>query len=474
MTSETPPNRLDRPVDETYDHIVGPADAEITLVEYGSYADPSSRAAHERVMAMRERLGGRFRYVFRHRPLPGSDIARRAAELVESYSDPERFWSVHVALMALSDTLTEDDLHTIAAHQVLDEQSAPRSDEGTLGAKKRVDADEKSAAASGVLITPTFFINDRRYDGPWDANSLLEAMLGSPGHVVQAAVQDFVKWTPSTGILLLLASVLAVTLSNSEFGPDFNAFWDQRLGITFAGAAFGLSLHHWINDGLLVIFFLVVGLEIKREFTVGHLASRQSAMLPIAAAIGGMAIPALLYWMLVPEGPGGAWSRGWGVPMATDTAFAVALIAMMGKRVPVELRIFLTAAAIVDDIGAIIVVAIFYSDALHIGYLGAAAAIVGLLALINLGGVYRPSPYIFLGIGLWASVYASGIHATLAGVLLALLIPTRPPPNPRVLMQQADAILTSETRRGQDVLRYGPSEPALEALDAIHERLESP
>ncbi|MDN5936281.1 MAG: Na+/H+ antiporter NhaA, partial [Nitrosospira sp.] len=195
---------------------------------------------------------------------------------------------------------------------------------------------------------------------------------------------------------------------------------------------------------------------------------------PIAAAIGGMAIPALLYWMLVPEGPGGAWSRGWGVPMATDTAFAVALIAMMGKRVPVELRIFLTAAAIVDDIGAIIVVAIFYSDALHIGYLGAAAAIVGLLALINLGGVYRPSPYIFLGIGLWASVYASGIHATLAGVLLALLIPTRPPPNPRVLMQQADAILTSETRRGQDVLRYGPSEPALEALDAIHERLESP
>ncbi|MDN5881964.1 MAG: DsbA family protein, partial [Nitrosospira sp.] len=102
MTSETPPNRLDRPVDETYDHIVGPADAEITLVEYGSYADPSSRAAHERVMAMRERLGGRFRYVFRHRPLPGSDIARRAAERVESYSDPERFWSVHVALMALS------------------------------------------------------------------------------------------------------------------------------------------------------------------------------------------------------------------------------------------------------------------------------------------------------------------------------------------------------------------------------------
>ncbi|MDQ3235808.1 MAG: DsbA family protein, partial [Pseudobdellovibrionaceae bacterium] len=186
MTPETPPNRLDRPVDEAYDHILGPPDAEITLVEYGSYADTASRAAHERVTEMRNRLGDRLRYVFRHRPLPDSDIARRAAELVESYSDPARFWNVHVALMTLSDELTEDDLHTVAADQILDEQSAPQSDEGALGAKARVNADEESAVASGVLITPTFFINGRRYDGPWDVNSLSDAMLGSPGHVVQA------------------------------------------------------------------------------------------------------------------------------------------------------------------------------------------------------------------------------------------------------------------------------------------------
>jgi NhaA family Na+:H+ antiporter len=160
--------------------------------------------------------------------------------------------------------------------------------------------------------------------------------------------------------------------------------------------------------------------------------------------------------------------------MATDTAFAVALIAMMGKRVPIELRVFLTAAAIVDDIGAIVVVAIFYSGDLHVGYLGSAAAIVGLLALLNQGGVYRASPYVLLGIGLWACVHASGIHATLAGIILALFIPTRPPPNLRALMLQADAILTAESKRGKEVMRYGPSEPALEALDAIHDRLESP
>lgn len=477
MTPDTLPNRLDRPVDEAYDHILGPSDAEITLVEYGSYGDPSCGAAHERVTEIRKRLGNRLRFVFRHRPVPGRDIARRAAELVESYRDPARFWNVHVALMTRSDALTEDDLHTIAADQVLDERGAASGDDGMLGAKARVDADVASAAASGVLITPTFFINGRRYDGPWDADSFSEALLGSPGHVVHAVALDFAKWAPSTGILLLLASVAAVALSNSPFGPGFNAFWDQPMGITFGSAAFDLSLRHWINDGLLVIFFLVVGLEIKREFTIGHLAGRQSAMLPIVAAIGGMAMPALLYAGLVPAGPAGsegAWSMGWGVPMATDTAFAVALIAMMGRRVPVELRIFLTAAAIVDDIGAIIVVAIFYSDALHGSYLAGAAALTGLLVLFNRGGIYRASPYVLLGVGLWICVHASGIHATLAGVILAFVIPTRPPPNLRALMKQADAILTAESQRGQAVQRHGPSEPSLEALDAIHDRLESP
>jgi NhaA family Na+:H+ antiporter len=472
---EIPPNRLDRPVDESYDHVLGPPDAEITLVEYGSYADAASSLAHDRIAQMRSRFGGRLRYVFRHRPLTGSVIAHQAAELVESFDDPARFWNMHVSLMARSDKLTENDLRAIAA-EVDGERRPERND--LILAKARVEADVESAAASGVIITPTFFINDRRYDGPWDANSLSEAMLGSLGHVVHAAALDFARWAPSTGILLLLATGTAVILGNSSLGPDFNDFWEQPLGFRFGGAEFHLSLRHWINDGLLVIFFLVVGLEIKREFTVGHLANRQAAMLPIVAAIGGMAVPALFYLILVPDGSAvgaeAAWSRGWGVPMATDTAFAIALIAMMGGRVPIELRVFLTAAAIVDDIGAIIVVAVFYSGELHPGYLAGAAAITGLLALLNKGGVYRASPYVLLGVGLWACVYAGGIHGTLSGIVLALFIPTRPPPNLRALMVQADAILTAETQRGMEVLRYGPSEPALQALDAIHDRLESP
>jgi NhaA family Na+:H+ antiporter len=159
--------------------------------------------------------------------------------------------------------------------------------------------------------------------------------------------------------------------------------------------------------------------------------------------------------------------------MATDTAFAIALIAMLGRRVPVELRVLLTAAAIVDDIGAITVVAIFYSGEIHAGWLGAGAGVVALLALLNRWGVYRVSPYLALGIGLWICVYAGGLHATLAGVLLAAFIPTRPPPNFRTLAMQAQTILDSEARHGEQ-LRLGVSEPALRALDAIHDRLESP
>jgi Na+:H+ antiporter, NhaA family len=464
-------NRLDRAVDAAYDHVLGAADAPITLVEYGSYDCPHCRAANERIALVRDQLGERLRYVFRHRPIPGSDIARRAAELVERAGDPERFWAAHIALMTRSQTLTEDDLRTVAGDLDLAQENPDAAEAAARRAKARVDADVASARASGVMLTPTFFINRRRYDGPWDESSLADAMLGTLGHRVRSAALDFASWGPSAGMLLLLATVLAVALTNSALGPGFEAFWHQDLGLTLGDAGFRMSVQHWVNDGLLTIFFLVVGLEIKREFTVGHLASRRSAALPIAGAIGGMVVPAALYMALLPQGP---WAHGWGVPMATDTAFAVAVIVMMGARVPIELRIFLTAAAIVDDIGAILVVAVFYSGDLHLGYLAAAVAITGALALLNRSHVYSVSPYMGLGVALWICVHAGGLHATLAGVVLALFIPTRPPPNLRALMIQANTIVAAEARRGDEVLRHGPSVPALRALDAIHDRLESP
>jgi NhaA family Na+:H+ antiporter len=462
-------HRLDRPVDPARDHLLGEAGAPIMLVEYGSYDCPHCRAANERITEVREQFGERLGYAFRHRPVTGSDIARRAADLAELAATPEQFWDTHVALMTRSTKLTEDDLTVIGAGLVPPEPSEREAAEAR--AKTRVDEDVASARASGVQFTPTFFINGRRYDGPWDESSFADAMLGSFGHRVRTAALSFASWAPSAGLLLLLASVLAVLIVNSPLGPQFEAFWATETGISFGATQFHMSLLHWVNDALLTVFFLVVGLEIKREFTVGHLATRRSAALPIAAAIGGMVVPAALYILLIPPGP---WAHGWGVPMATDTAFAVALIAMMGNRVPIELRIFLTAAAIVDDIGAIIVVAIFYSNTLQFGYLATAIGIAIVLGWLNRAGVYRVSPYLLLGIALWACVHAGGLHATLAGVVLAAFIPTRPPPDLRALVAQADSILLSEAQHGGEQYRRGPSLPALRALDAIHDRLESP
>ena len=458
---------LDRPINEVSDHILGRDDAPITLVEFGSYACPYCRAANERIAEVRDQFGDRLRYVFRHKPLAGNPLARPAAELVERARDAKSFWSAHVRLMTRSEVLTADDLAAVAADLGVGQDDP----EDEARAKARVDADEESARASGALITPTFFINGRRYDGPWDDSAFADAMLGTFGHRVRSAALDFASWGPSAGLLLLLATLLAIVLTNSGFGPAFTAFWRQELGITFDDHGFSLSLLHWINDGLLTVFFLVVGLEIKREFTVGHLAGWRSAALPVAGALGGMVAPALLYLIIVPSGP---WSHGWGVAMSTDTAFAVALIAMLGARVPVELRIFLTAAAIVDDLVAIAAVAAFYSGELRLVYLSAAVPLVGALATLSRSRVYILTPYVVVGATLWATVLASGLHPTLAGVILALFIPTRPPANLKALTTQANVIVTSEAERGGEVLQHGPSLPALRALDAIHNRIESP
>lgn len=464
-------NRLDRPVDERLDHVLGPKDAPITLVEYGSYACPYCRAANERITEVRSQLGDRVRYVFRHRPLIGSEIARLAAELAESAPTHEKFWEAHITLMTRSHSLTKDDLHAVMEELDLTQLDPDGSRYTAMQARQRVERDIASAQASGVHVTPTFFINGRRYDGPWDESSFIDAMLGSLGHRVHTAALTFARWAPSAGLLLLVATLLAIALTNSIFGSAFENIWQTELGISFGRASFRMPLVHWINDALLTIFFLVVGLEIKRELTVGHLANRRAAALPIAAAIGGMVLPALIYLIVVGSGP---WSSGWGVPMATDTAFAVALVALMGSRVPVELRIFLTAASIVDDIGAIIVVALFYSGTLHFEYLIVAVALTGVLIVMNQSGIYRATPYVLVGVVLWICVLAGGLHATLSGIILAALIPTRPPPDYKTLAMQAEAILTTEAQHDKEQLRRGPSTTALDALDAIHDRLASP
>ncbi len=463
------PQTLAPPVDLERDHVLGPPDSDMTLVEYGSYACPRCHAVHEVVEGLRNRLGDRMRYVFRHLPIAGNEVAARAAELAEYAAQKTgRFWEVHEALMERGTEFSDGDFGRIAA-----EIGLPRDagHEGAFAAAQaRVREDVRSAERSGVQVTPTFFNNGRRYAGTWDESSLADAMLGSLGQRVQTAAFEFVRWGPASGLLLALAALLALALSNSPVRSAFGAFWATLLGFQWGGSALVLSLLDWVNHGLLTIFFVVVGLEIKREFTVGHLATLRSAALPVIAALGGISLPAVIYAVIAPPG----LKHGWGVPIGTDTAFAVALIVLLGARVPVELRVFLTAAVIIDDIVAIVVIALFYTGQIDTRYLAVAAVVTALLVALNRAAVYRTLPYAVLGVVLWFVLHEAGLHATLAGVILAVLIPTRPPANLNALLAQAATVIRLEDRRAGEAMRAGPSEPAMRALDAIHDRMESP
>ncbi|HEX6961967.1 MAG TPA: Na+/H+ antiporter NhaA [Lacipirellula sp.] len=461
---------LNPPVDVERDHVLGPPDAELVLVEYGSYACSRCHAVHEVIEGLRSRFGERMRYVFRHLPVDGSEDAHRAAELAEYAAQTTgRFWEVHEALMERGPTFAEGDVERIAEDfELLPTDSAHET--ASAAAQTKVREDIQSAHRSGAQVTPTFFINGRRYGGAWDESSLADAMLGPLGHRIQAAAFEFVRWGPSSGLLLGLATALALVLSNSPLASTFAAWWETTVGFQWGANAFTHSLLHWVNHGLLTIFFFVVGLEIKREFTVGHLATFRSGALPVIAALGGIILPAALYASIAPP----ELRHGWGIPIGTDTAFAVALIVFLGDRVPIELRVFLTAAVIIDDIVAILVIALFYTNEIHVSYLIASGAVTALLLGFNRTGVYGALPYVACGVVLWYFLHEAGLHATLAGVILAVFIPTRPPANLNALLAQAAAVIHLEESHAGEAMRSGPSEPALRMLDAIHDRIESP
>ena len=243
-----------------------------------------------------------------------------------------------------------------------------------------------------------------------------------PADRLFAPFRAFASSNASSGVLLMAAAGVALILANSPFADATTAFWQTELSIRVGDIGRSDTLVHWVNDGLMALFFLVVGLEIKRELLVGELSSRRSAALPLVAAIGGAVVPAAIFLVLVPGQPA---ARGWGVPMATDIAFALGVLALVGNRIPVALRVFVAALAIVDDLLAVLVIAVFYTGEVAVPALVVAALVVVALLGANRLGVRRPIVYAALGIALWLAVLESGIHATVAGVLLALTIPSR-------------------------------------------------
>lgn len=282
-------------------------------------------------------------------------------------------------------------------------------------------------------------------------------------------LEDFIHRQTTSAILLMLCALAALYLANSDWNETYHHFFETSFTIGFQNYFLSMSLHHWINDGLMALFFFVVGLELKREILVGELADPKQALLPIIAACGGMLIPALIYMGINAQSH---TFSGWGIPMATDIAFALGTLALLGNRVPKSLLTFLVALAIVDDLGAVIVIALFYTETLDWTYLAAVFTLLGCLTSINLGGIRHPLPYILLGVILWLAMLKSGVHATLAGILLAFSIPMRPKYDPNHFLLDVEAMLTQireAYNREKNIVKNEEMRSKLSALsDGIH------
>lgn len=297
------------------------------------------------------------------------------------------------------------------------------------------------------------------YHGPWEKS--FDRIL--------TPLEEFIHRQTTSGVLLMICAVIALYVANSSWHEGYEHFLHTEIGISFSTATFSLSIHHWINEALMAMFFLIMGLELKRELLAGELSSPRQALLPIMAAIGGMLIPALCYVALNPEGPA---AKGWGIPMATDIAFAIGALSLLGARIPKNLITFLIALAIVDDLGAVAVIALFYTESINVGALGYAGFCTFMLIAFNLGGIRHALPYSMVGILLWAAMLASGVHATIAGIVIAFCIPIRPKFDPDLFINKVKnltADMKSSIGQDPDIIRNTRFRGQVSSLgDGVH------
>jgi Na+:H+ antiporter, NhaA family len=286
--------------------------------------------------------------------------------------------------------------------------------------------------------------------------------------------EEFVHRQSTSSLLLIASALLALIWANSSYADSYYHFTHLRIGFSIGGLGLEKTLHHWVNDGWMALFFLLVGLELKREVLVGELSDLRQAILPIIAAIGGMVVPAFLYLVAVPDG---LMSQGWGIPMATDIAFAIGALALLGNRVPKTLITFLVALAIIDDLGAVIVIAVAYTEEVVLQALVAAGALIAVLIAMNRVGVRTPLPYFVVGWFLWLALLKSGVHATLAGILTALTIPASPKYDPSLFGQRLKELVArfdDSLKPGNDILVNSQLQGIVQTIENGVHRVESP
>jgi NhaA family Na+:H+ antiporter len=299
-------------------------------------------------------------------------------------------------------------------------------------------------------------VNTGEYHAPWEKS--FDKIL--------TPFEEFIHRQTTSGLLLMAMAVVALILANGPLASAYEHGIHTLVSLDVGDWTLEMTLHHWINDGLMALFFFVVGLELKREILVGELAKLRNAALPIAAAVGGMVVPALIYFAINPDGDS---ALGWGIPMATDIAFAIGALALLASRVPKTLITFLVALAIVDDLGAVMVIAVFYTDTITLIPLAMAGALFALLMVFNISGIRKTLPYFIVAVLLWYALLQSGVHATLAGILGALSVPATPKYNPERFSEHVKELM----RRFEASHQPGKSIMTNDRLRAVVQTLEN-
>lgn len=450
----------------------------IRVVSYSDFLCPYCRRFRKVLLNLRQAFGERMEYVFRHFPNervhPGATFAARAAEAAGRQG---KFWEMHDRLFDEPPPFGEARIREIARELGLDMERF-ESDLNAEETLARVEDDLDEARRNGVHGTPTIFVDGQRYDGAWDFFSMADAFEQPVSERIRRSARAFASLPASGGLVLLIAAALALFCANSPLAGYYHTFIASSFGIGPPGSVLSLTIGDWCSEGLLAVFFLLVGLEIRREMTAGGLADPRAALLPVIAAIGGGIAPALIYLAV----NHGATAPGWSVPTATDIAFVLGILALLGNRVPTSLRVFIAAFAVVDDILSVLTLAIFYPHNFAAAWLIAAAIAILAMYALNRTRVYAIWPYLMISTVLWFSLHSAGVHGALAGVVLAGFLPTRPTPDAAPLLAQAANALSALEYAQAEAEELGTDKedgnPVLDwasrNLSAASERLLSP
>lgn len=450
------------------------ADNKKILLE--GYRDLKHKIARESSRSLRESLK---KYgedvVFRYKYCPNLEKnpdAIHAAKAIVAAEAQDRSEDLYQALSGNPEKFSEETVFAMAEEMGLDMERF-KTQFFSKATEKRVHQDIKDSKTSGLVVFPGLTIDGVAYNGAWDDDSLFAAIEKRGGKQMKKAIESFFEWGASAAAVLIIATFGALLMVNLGYDEMYEHWRHTELGLVFSEFKLILPVEVWINDFLMAIFFLMIGLEIKKEVLDGELSDMKRAAMPVVGAIGGMLVPALIYALV---NMGTETANGWGIPMATDIAFTLGLMALLGTRVPLSLKIFISALAVADDLGAIVVIALFYGHGFHLIPFIGALVIVGVMFVLSRRKVYNVSVYVALGLVLWFFIYNSGLHATLAGVITAILIPSRRNADIPLIASQTNIIFSREIAKIQDDSndQKGIGYSSLQLLRNAVERLRDP